>query len=110
MRHPVLTWSVASVLAVQVFSVEAHHAVTTHYDPSKKIELRGVVVDIKLRSPHSSFVVDGVAVIDGVVQSTASERWEVESHSVPGMRNLGIDKDTFRPGEAITILGLPNRK
>ena len=47
-----------SALASQ--PVRAHHS-TAVFDRDKLVELRGVVVDFKLRSPHSSLVVDARA-------------------------------------------------
>jgi hypothetical protein len=87
----------------------AHHAVTAHFDRNAGIEIRGAIVDFKLRSPHSSFVVDGTAYIDGVPQSDTIERWEVEADSLPGMRRAGIDQNTFQSGDSIRIIAWQNR-
>ncbi len=88
----------------------AHHSVGTLLDQSKSIKIRGVVIDFKLRSPHSSLVVDGWAFVDGVRQSGDVKRWEIESFSLPGLRRMGIEADTFRPGDSITVVAAPNRK
>ena len=84
--------------------VHAHHAVATHYDRARTIELSGVVVDFQLRSPHTSLVVD-VSEPDGTV-----ERWEIEGNSLPVMRRIGIDETTFAPGDAISVVAFPNRE
>ena len=89
---------------------DAHHAITANFDPTRTAELQGVVVDFRFRSPHSYLVLEGVGVVDGVRQSEEPVRWQVESHSVPGMRNLGIDQDTFQPGDTISISGFPSRR
>ncbi|MGY8789556.1 MAG: DUF6152 family protein, partial [Pseudomonadales bacterium] len=39
----------------------AHHSFSLHFDMSTRIEIRGTVVDFKLRSPHASMVVDGIS-------------------------------------------------
>ena len=88
----------------------AHHAVTAHFDRNKNIDIRGVVVDFKLRSPHSSFVIDGIAFINGVRQSDAVERWEVEASSLPGMRKMGIHQDTFQLDDDIQVIAWQNRQ
>jgi hypothetical protein len=60
-------------------TTEAHHSAAI-FDAEKEIELRGVVVDFKLRSPHSSFVVDArVFSKDGAPLDDHVARWEVES-------------------------------
>jgi hypothetical protein len=101
---------VLSVSAAWVERTDAHHAITANFDPTRTAELQGVVVEFRYRSPHSYLVLDGVGVVDGVRQSEAPVRWQVESHSVPGMRNLGIDQDTFKPGDTISISGFPSRR
>ena len=45
------------LLALGANIAGAHHS-TAVFTMDKVVELRGVVVDFKLRSPHSSFVVD----------------------------------------------------
>jgi hypothetical protein len=87
----------------------AHHSVTANFDPSQSIEIRGVVVDFKLRSPHSSLVVDGIAFLDGVQRSDTVERWEIESGAAPGLRARSIDADTFKAGDNIVVVGSPHR-
>jgi hypothetical protein len=90
-------------------SSEAHHSFSV-FDAAKTVEIRGVVVDFKLRNPHSSFVVDGLAFVDGVPQRREVERWEIEADATAPMRTSGIDERTFRVGDAITILANPHRQ
>jgi hypothetical protein len=90
-------------------TTEAHHSAAV-FDADKVIELRGTVVDFKLRSPHSSFVVDARAFSeDGVALDDHVARWEVESESVPVLRSLGVDASTFEPGDQLTIRAAPHR-
>jgi len=71
--------------------------------------LRGVVVDFKLRSPHSSFIVDARVFADGQSRGGGVERWEVEWDALAGLRTVGIEPTTFKPGDAVTIKGSPHR-
>jgi hypothetical protein len=90
-------------------ATEAHHSAAV-FDADKVIELRGTVVDFKLRSPHSSFVVDARVFSEGgVVLDDHVARWEVESESVPVLRSLGVDASTFEPGDPVTIRAAPHR-
>ena len=103
-----------AVLAVFALTLAAqagaHHSVTTHFDMTRSIEIRGVVVDFKLRSPHASLVVDGQSYVDGVLQDATVQRWEIESSAAPGLRQMGITPDTFTAGETITVIAAPNRQ
>jgi hypothetical protein len=88
---------------------EAHHSFSV-FDGEKTVEIRGVVVDFKLRNPHSSLVVDGLAFVDGASQGRGAERWEIEADATAPMRTSGIDEDTFRVGDPITIVANPHRE
>jgi Family of unknown function (DUF6152) len=109
MAYKSVLWS--SIVALAMFSDTAvsHHSFATAFDVTRTIQVRGQVVDFRLRSPHSTIVLDGRIFVDGEPISEQSERWEFESGSVPGMRRLGIDANTFRPGDSITVTAWPNR-
>lgn len=91
-------------------SAQAHHSVASHFDMSRTIEIHGTVVDFKLRSPHASMIVDGQSYVDGVLQDQEVLRWEIESQAAPGLRAMGVDADTFKPGDAIIVVAAPNRQ
>ena len=89
-------------------SLQAHHS-TAVFALDKMIELRGVIVDFKLRSPHSSLIVDGRAFVNGQASGAGVERWEIEWEALPPLRTAGVEATTFRPGDAVTIVGSPHR-
>jgi hypothetical protein len=88
-------------------TARAHHSGAV-FDLDTMIELRGIVVDFKLRSPHASFIIDGRVFADGEPQGSV-ERWEVEWESAPMLRTLGIEAGTFAPDDEITIVATPHR-
>jgi hypothetical protein len=108
LRCRLSSWIVAGAWFVAGPS-EAHHSFAV-FDGAKTVEIRGAVVDFKLRNPHSSLVVDGLAFIDGVPQGRGAERWEIEADATAPMRTSGIDESSFRVGDAITILANPHRQ
>ncbi len=87
--------------------VQAHHS-TGVFDTTKTIELRGTIVDFKLRNPHASLVVDAQVVTNGESRGAVA-RWEIESQAVSMLRTLGIDAQTFERGDSITIRAWPHR-
>lgn len=103
------TLATAVLVSVLAMPAAAHHSFTLNFDMSREIELRGTVVDFKLRSPHSSMVIEGQQFVDGAPVG-AVERWEIESFANGGLRAMGIRPDTFKPGDAITLLANPNRE
>jgi hypothetical protein len=99
---------IALPIVLLPLSLQAHHS-TAVFALDKMIELRGVIVDFKLRSPHSSLVVDGRAFVDGKALGTSVERWEIEWEALPPLKTAGVDATTFKPGDSVTIMGSPHR-
>ena len=93
----------ATILASFPGPGRAHHAFTTHYNPRETTELRGVIVDFSIQSPHSFFLLESRNE-DGTV-----EEWEVETHSAALMRRAGFDERKFATGDVITVFAWPNR-
>ncbi len=108
-RHAATIFAALCIGAFGTYAA-AHHSVTANFDPFKKIEIRGAVVEFQLRSPHSSLVVDGIGFIDGVQQSTAPERWEIESRAANFLKTEGYREDSIRPGDRIVVIGQPHRQ
>jgi hypothetical protein len=75
----------------------AHHTVAYSFDISKLVALTGTVTAVEWKNPH---VVYRLAVPDanGVIVN-----WEIESRHLQGMRRAGIEPDTIRVGESITM-------
>ena len=45
-------------LATPAMNAYGHHSVVGNYDRSRTVEIKGVLVDFRIRSPHSSLTVD----------------------------------------------------
>ena len=103
MKRIMLTLCAAGALSIATGAM-GHHSVQAGFDLSEFIEIEGVVVDFKFRSPHSSLTLDVMQ--DG----GAVEHWEVEASSVPTMTRSGITADTFKPGDRLQIFGFPSRR
>jgi hypothetical protein len=85
----------------------AHHSAAV-FDPDQVLELRGVIVNFNLRSPHATFVIDARTLLDDRPVGDV-ERWEIESESVPVLSSLGIDAGTFEAGDTVTMKVAPHR-
>ena len=90
----ILTFSVLAATLVG----QAHHAAATFYDVNRVFPLTGVVTDLRVRNPHSSFMLE-VTEEDGRKVS-----WRAEGPSAARMLNIAID-----PGETVTVFGSPGR-
>ncbi len=107
-RSRLADWVLAGILSLAGHA-QAHHSFSV-FDGDRTVEIRGVIVDFKLRNPHSSLVVDGLAFVDSVPQRREAERWEIEADATAPMRTSGIDENTFRVGDPITIFANPHRQ
>ena len=93
----------AFVLLLSSLSVSAHHSFGGTYDVEKKITLKGKMVQLSFRSPHSFFYVE-VADSKGNV-----ERWAVEGAAAAQFAQQGIDKDVFKIGDPVEVIANPSR-
>jgi hypothetical protein len=91
-------------------AVHAHHSVTANFDSRRQVEIRGTVIDFKLRSPHSSLVVRGRAYENGSALDAAEQDWEIESSALKGLLGRGITADSIKPGDSIIVVGAPHRR
>jgi hypothetical protein len=97
-------------LACVAVAVQAHHSVSANFDASRQVEIRGTVIDFKLRSPHSSLVVRGIAYENDAAIDAAEQDWEIESSALKGLLGRGITADSIKPGDDIIVVGAPHRR
>lgn len=85
-------------------TASAHHSAAM-FDSSKLLVLRGSVTEFSYLNPHSWISVQA-APEDG---SEAAKRWDVEATSPSSLARIGVEKETLKPGEKITIAIRPLR-
>jgi hypothetical protein len=78
----------------------AHHSATM-FDPTKLIELTGVVKEFQYTNPHSWLLVD-VTNEDGTITT-----WGFEAEGPSTLMRAGIRLSTLPPGTEIKIRGNP---
>jgi len=100
-KLPVCLLSAAALLLAAPAS--AHHSAAM-FDASKLVVLRGTVISFSYLNPHSWISVQGAP--EG---STEAKRWDVEATSPSALSRIGVEKETLKPGEKITIAIRPLR-
>lgn len=110
MTSSLLRGTCFALLAGLAGAASAHHSVAANFDSSRRIEIRGTVVDFKLRSPHSSLVVHGIAYENGAPIDKTPQDWEIESSAVKGLLAKGITADSIKFGDSIIVVGVPHRR
>lgn len=93
---------VAAVVTLCPRLTFAHHSDAGVYSDSP-ITLDAVVVELRLINPHTLLFIDVVGVTGEIV------RWQIETGSVAQLARRGWSKDTLKPGDRITVTGLPAR-
>jgi hypothetical protein len=83
----------------------AHHS-RAMFDLTQNVTYRGVVKEYRWQNPHSHIVI--------IVGSDAADRstmgtWDVEASSINLMLDEGWKRDTFAPGDPVTLVAHPSR-
>jgi hypothetical protein len=84
-------------------STEAHHSFTGAYNVDKTIVLKGKIIQIALRSPHSFFYVEAQD------ENGTTQQWAVEGASVGQFARQGVDSTAFRVGDPVEVTANPSR-
>jgi len=101
------TAAAAALLVVVVVAgapVSAHHSFAM-FEMDKDVTYKGVVVEYKWLNPHTHITVD-IKPGAGVDAATVGT-WDVEGGSTNIMGRQGWTRATFKPGDAITLVGHP---
>ncbi len=94
---------VSSGLIAAADSALAHHSFAAIYDTEQSVTVTGVVTNVDWLNPHAHFFVD-VENEDGAV-----ENWDFELASPNGLMRLGWRRDSLKPGDEVTVVGIPAR-
>jgi Family of unknown function (DUF6152) len=83
----------------------AHHS-RAMFDMTQNVTYRGVVKEYRWQNPHSHIVI--------IVGTAATDRstigtWDIEASSISIMVSQGWNRNTFQPGDPITVVVHPNR-
>src|SRR4030095_15547662 len=77
----------------------AHHAISAKFDPAKSSTLSGLVAGVDWRHPH-------VHILMNVRQGERTVDWAVELESPLDLERSGWNRDSVKPGEAVTVQGI----
>lgn len=103
MRLSVFAWLVAAAMLAAGGRSEAHHSFTGAYNVDTTITIKGKIVQIAFRSPHSFFYVESQNV-NGVAQ-----QWAIEGASAGQFAQQGVDSKAFRVGDVVDVTANPSR-
>lgn len=84
-------------------SAYAHHSIVGTYDYNKHVTLDAKVVQVSIRNPHSFIQVE---VMDA---SGVPQRWSLEWGSAAELVSQGVDRNSLKVGDHVTVTGNPAR-
>ena len=102
MRVQLFALAVAAAM-LSSLPVQAHHSFGGTYNADKQIRIKGKMVQVSLRSPHSFLFVE-VEDATGTLQ-----RWAIEGAGAAQFARQGINKDVFKIGDPVEVVANPSR-
>jgi DNA/RNA endonuclease YhcR with UshA esterase domain len=96
-------YALAAAVMLSTVPVQAHHSFGGTYDVDRQITIKGKIVQVTLRSPHSFLYVE---VDDG---NGTQQRWVLEGAGAAQFAQQGINKDVFKIGDPVEVVGNPSR-
>jgi len=103
MRMKTLGVLLAAVLSLVVGTPLAAHHGAASYDLDKELTMKGTVTDWLWANPHC------ILKYDSVDDAGNATHWVVEVGNPVGMTSRGWSRQTFKPGDKVTVTMHPAR-
>ena len=103
MKVALFALPIAAALLFTSLPAEAHHSFSGTYDVSKEITLKGKIVEVSFRSPHSFFFVEAPD------SNGTTQRWAIEAASAAQFQQQGVSRNSFKIGDPVEVVANPAR-
>jgi hypothetical protein len=107
MRFPLFALAFAAAMLLSSSPAQAHHSFGGTYNVDKEITIKGKMVEISVRSPHSFLYVE---MVDA---NGTAQRWAIEGGSAgqfaAQFAKGSVNKDAFKIGDPVEIIANPAR-
>jgi hypothetical protein len=92
----------AALILASVIPVAAHHSYAGTYALDQTTSITGTVVQFEIRNPHSFLSLESKDPNGKLV------RWAVEWGSATVLTQTGVDKQTLKIGDMLSVTGRPS--
>ena len=99
MRMKLLVLPIAAAVLGWSIGAEAHHSFSGAYIVDKTVTIKGKIIQIALRSPHSFFY----------VETEEKQQWAIEGASAGQFAQQGVDRNAFKVGDPVEVTANPSR-
>jgi hypothetical protein len=98
-------WIVSFAIAIAIAGmvVHAHHSISAIYDTSRQMAVEGVITAFRFVNPHPFLMMD---VKDA---SGKTQQWRLEIDNRSELAEIGVTRETWKPGDWIVVTGSPAR-
>jgi hypothetical protein len=82
-------------------AAEAHHSIAGMYDSTRPVTIDGVVTVYQFVSPHPFLELR---------EARTSQTWRLEMDNRRELESIGVNDQTFKPGDRLVVTGSPSRR
>lgn len=100
---PLFAALLTALLTTVALPAAAHHSLAATYQLERAQVLRGTVLQVSFRDPHT------YVHLEAMDDSGVLRRWSLEWRDTAALASTGVTRFTLRPGDQIEVVGHPSR-
>lgn len=77
-------------------AISMHHSIAGVYDTGRQVKMEGVITEFRFANPHPY-----------VMMEVKNQQWKLEMDNLSELDEVGVTKNTFKPGDRIVVSGNP---
>ena len=94
--------SVAIGIAIPAMTIHAHHSIAGVYDTNRQMTIEATITQFQFINPHPFVLVE-------VKNDAGTQPWRLEMDNRGELIQIGMNGETLKPGDRITVTGSPGR-
>jgi len=87
-----------SAIVSLLIAFAMHHSIAGVYDNSRQVTIEGLIAEFHFVNPHPFVIV-----------AVNNERWKLEMDNLSELVEVGMTRETLKPGDRVVVSGSPVR-